>query len=48
MQEKIIAASGILVAVICSVVGWWMENGPSRRGQENTVDSTDEPDENAR
>ena len=48
MQEKIIAAAGILVAVICSVVGWWMENCPSRRGHENTVDSTDEPDENAR
>ena len=39
MQEKIIGAIGILLALVCSVAGWWMENGPDRPKKDDRQDS---------
>lgn len=31
MQNTIISVIGVLIAVVCAVAGWWMENGPVRK-----------------
>lgn len=35
MQEYIIAGAGIVIAIICCIFGWWMENGPEKTDPKN-------------
>ena len=44
MQEYIFGAIGIIIAIVCCIVGWWMENGPSATGKADKKDETDEAD----
>ena len=45
MKEQIIASLGIALALVCSIIGWWMENGPERKNKRDHQDDENNLDE---
>lgn len=42
MQDKIIGAVGIFIAIVCTAAGWWFENGPVRKDPDQDPDDSKE------